>query len=83
MVMISNVNKTVFFVWQMDLIRLYENEFLEDYDERDNQSWEKQPNSMTGKFGIDGNLGATRQAPAEVSIEAMEYITALEERSEI
>ena len=40
-VTISDVNKTVFFVVQMDLIGLYENEFLEDYDERNFQSCEK------------------------------------------
>ena len=30
-VKISNVDKTVFFVGQMDLSGLYKNEFLEDY----------------------------------------------------
>ena len=40
-VMISNVNKTVFFVRQMDLSGLYENEFLKDYDKSNNHSWEK------------------------------------------
>ena len=40
-VTISNAEKTVFFVGQMDLSGLYENEFLEDYDNSNDQSWEK------------------------------------------
>ena len=41
MVTISNVDKTVFFIGQMDLSGLYKNDFLEDYEKSDNRLWEK------------------------------------------
>ena len=37
-VKISNVDKTVFFVGQMDLSGLYENKLLEDYNKSNDQS---------------------------------------------
>ena len=49
-VTISNVVKTIFFVRQMDLSGLYENEFLEDYDESDDQSWETTVEVFTKKY---------------------------------
>ena len=49
-VTISNAEKTVFFVGQMDLSGLYENEFLEDYDESNNQSWEKTVEAFTKQY---------------------------------
>ena len=42
--------KTVFFVGQMDLSGLYENEFLEDYDESNVHSWEKTVEVFTKKY---------------------------------
>ena len=34
----------------MDLSGLYENEFLEDYDESNNQSWEKTVEAFTKQY---------------------------------
>ena len=49
-VKISNVDKTVFFVVQMELIGLYKNEFLEDYNKSDNHSWEKTAEVFTKQY---------------------------------
>ena len=47
---ISNVDKIVFFVGQMYLSGLYENEFLEDYGKSDNQSWDKTVKIFTKQY---------------------------------
>ena len=50
MVTISNVNKTVFFVGQINLSGLYQNEFLEDYHKSDDRSWEKTVEVFTKQY---------------------------------
>ena len=47
-VTISNVDNTVFFVGHMKLSGLYKNEFLEDYNKRNYQSWDKTAKVFTG-----------------------------------
>ena len=47
---ISNVEKIVFFVGQIYLSGLYENEFLEDYDESGDQSWYKTVKIFTKQY---------------------------------
>ena len=50
MVTISNVNKTVFFVGQMDLSGLYKNKFLENYNKSNDQSWETTVEVFTKQY---------------------------------
>ena len=96
----------------MDMSRLYENKFLEEYDENNDHSWKKtvevfkkyhdreiwRTKKETGQKKYESvaglrernpdckrirNLGAMQEALGEASTAVMDYIAALEERSEI
>ena len=73
---ISNFNKTVFFVGQMYLSRLYKNDFLEDYDKRNDQSWEKTVKVFTKQYDRE-----IRRTKKEIGQKEYESAAALHKRN--
>ena len=49
-VIISDMDKTVFLVGQMDLSVLFENDYLEDYDKTTDKSWKTTVDTFTKQY---------------------------------
>ena len=75
-VTIWNVDKTAFFVGQMDLSGLYKNDFLEDYNESNDQSWEKTVKLFTKQY--DREIQRTKK---EMGYKEYEIAAALREHN--